>query len=160
MHIHQLLVEMDLLTVGHLRCPSPGTSALCVEPSCSALDAPVPTNPYKWARREGTNKEVQQQASCLCSDGFRFQRENCRNHLLSRGPGRSGTAARCSENAAVFCGCCETELLIQALSQETFGNTTLVWSLACISEVLLELRLSHTPSLASRFSFFWRRLER
>lgn len=48
MHIHQLLVEMDLLTMGHLRFPSPGTSAWCVEHSCPALDPPVLTNPYKW----------------------------------------------------------------------------------------------------------------
>lgn len=32
MHIHQLLVEMDLLAMGHLRLPSPGTPALCAEP--------------------------------------------------------------------------------------------------------------------------------
>lgn len=34
MHIHQLLVEMDLLTMGHLRFPSPGTPAVCAEASC------------------------------------------------------------------------------------------------------------------------------
>lgn len=131
MHIYQLLVEMDLLTMGH-DCKQPGTSAPHVEPSRSALDAPGLTDPYKWARETG-HKEVQQQASCLCSDRFRFQRGNCRNHLL-RGPGRSGTAVRHSEDAAVFCGCCETELLIRILSHETFRSTTLAWSLSGISE--------------------------
>lgn len=129
MHIHQLLVEMDLLTMGHLRFPSPGTLTLCVGSSCPQpwiLQCP----PTLKSRKGRCRTEVRKRGSrCHVCAMTEFQRRIVGDCLLSRGPGRSGLVVLYSENT-VFQGCYETGLLIPAFSPETFGNTKLAWGLA------------------------------
>lgn len=60
MHIHQLFVERDLLTVGLWGLPSPEALAPCAEPPCQALSPLVPTSPYK---QEGQAGQEQRRAS-------------------------------------------------------------------------------------------------
>lgn len=91
MHIHQLLVEMDPLTVGHSRFPNPGTSVRCVEPSFPSLDPWVPTHPCRWERETGPKQSSAAADVMLLQPWVLIPEESCRNHLLSRGPGQSVT---------------------------------------------------------------------
>lgn len=71
MHIHQLFMERDLLTVGLWGLPSPEALAQCAEPPCQALSPLVPTSPYKQEGQAGQKQRRCQPMTWLCKDGQR-----------------------------------------------------------------------------------------
>lgn len=127
MHIHRLLVEMDLLTMGHLRFPSPGTPAFCAEPSC--LQPWILPSPPILKRRKGRHSTKARKHGSRCHVPALMVFQRTVGGHPSRGPGRSGLAVIKSEKA-MFRGFCGTELLIPVFSLETFRNTELACSLA------------------------------